>query len=83
MSGTYQFDVMIKQTYEGEYLAAIPVLPGCISTGKTADEARNKVVEAARCYCWNMLENGASIPQVVAGQPTVRQVSIRLGSAQE
>ncbi len=77
MSKTYRFDVVIQQTCDGQYLAAIPVLPACISVGKTVEEARHKVVEAARCYCWNMLENGAAIPQVV-GQPLVNQVSIQL-----
>ena len=79
MSKTYQFDVLIKQTPDGEYLAAIPVLPGCFSTGKTVEEANKKAVAAAQCYCWNMLENGAPIPQVRADAPTiVQEISIQL-----
>ena len=79
MSGTYQFDVLIKQTQEGQYLAAIPVLPGCFSTGKTVEEARHKAIAAAKCYCWNMLENGATVPQVVSGAPAiVKEISVQL-----
>lgn len=79
MSRTYQFDVMIKQLEDDQFLAAIPVLPGCFSTGATAEEARHKVVAAARCYCWNMIENGAPVPQTVSGMPVVvKEISVRL-----
>ena len=79
MPTTYQFDVMIKQTRDGQYLAAIPVLPGCFSTGETIEEAQIKAVAAAKCYCWNMIENGAPVPQVVSGTPVVvKEISVQL-----
>ncbi len=79
MLETYQFDVLIKQTREGQYLAAIPVLPGCFSTGETVEEARHKAIAAARCYCWNMIENGATVPQVVSKTPAiVKEISVQL-----
>jgi predicted RNase H-like HicB family nuclease len=79
MSATYQFEVLIKQTEEGQYLAAVPILPGCFSTGNTEQEATQKAISAARCYCWNMLENGAPIPQIVSGAPAiVKEISIQL-----
>ncbi|MBN1579623.1 MAG: type II toxin-antitoxin system HicB family antitoxin [Anaerolineae bacterium] len=79
MSATYQFDVMIKQTQDGQFLAAIPVLPGCFSTGKTVEEAKGKAIAAAKCYCWNMIENGAPVPQVVSGAPVVvKKISVQL-----
>ena len=79
MAGTYQFDVMIKQTQDGQFLAAVPVLPGCFSTGKTVEEAKCKAVAAAKCYCWNMIENGAPVPQVVSGTPVVvQEISVQL-----
>ena len=79
MSETYQFDVMIKQTQDGQFLAAIPVLPGCFSTGTTIEEAKHKAVAAARCYCWNMIENGAPVPQVVSGTPVVvKEILVQL-----
>ena len=80
MSTTYQFDVMIKQNRDGQYLAAVPALPGCFSTGETIEEAKTKSVAAAKCYCWNMIENGASVPQMVSGAPVVvKEISIQLG----
>lgn len=79
MSKTYQFDVVIKQTQDGQFLAAVPVLPGCFSTGDTVDEAKRKVVAAAKCYCWNMIENGAPVPQMVSGTPVVvKEISVQL-----
>ena len=79
MSKTYQFDVMIKQTREGQFLAAVPVLPGCFSTGETVKEAMSKAIAAAKCYCWNMIENGAPVPQVVSGTPVVvEEISVQL-----
>ena len=79
MSATYQFEVLIKQTKDGQYLAAVPILPGCFSTGETEQEAAQKAISAARCYCWTMLENGASIPQVVSVTPAVvKEISVQL-----
>lgn len=79
MPATYQFEVLIKQTQDGQYLAAIPILPGCFSTGKTEQEAAKKATAAAKCYCWNMLENGAAIPQIASGAPAiVKEISVQL-----
>jgi predicted RNase H-like HicB family nuclease len=79
MSTTYQFEVLIKQKEDGQYVAAVPVLPGCFSTGKTEQEATQKAIAAARCYCWNMLENGAPIPQIASRAPViVKEISVHL-----
>ncbi len=79
MSKTYQFEVMIKQTQEGHYWAAVPLLPGCYSTGPTAQEAARKAMAAAQCYCWNMLENGAPIPQTASLSPVmVQEISVQI-----
>ena len=79
MHETYHFEVVIKQTDQGQYLASIPVLPGCFGSGQTWEEAKDRIVAAARCYCLNMLENGASVPQIVSTAPSIiKDISINL-----
>ena len=38
--------VMIEQDEAGYYVAEVPALPGCLSQGKTKDEALAHVTEA-------------------------------------
>ena len=79
MPATYQFQVLIKQIHTEQYLAAIPVLPGCFSRGQSIQEATEKAIAAAKCYCWNMLENGAPIPQFESRSPAiVTEISVQL-----
>ena len=38
--------VIIEQDEAGYYVAEVPALPGCLSQGKTHDEAVNNIKEA-------------------------------------
>jgi hypothetical protein len=45
-------------------------------------QAQAHIQEAIRCYCLNMLENGATIPQNPPGLPAVvHEVQISLNTA--
>ena len=49
---------------EGGYIVAeIPVLPGCISQGKTREEALANIKEAAELCLESMAEEGWALPQ--------------------
>lgn len=44
------FKVFIKKGEDGKFIASVPSLPGCHTQGKTLDEARKNIEEAARAY---------------------------------
>jgi len=41
-----KLQVIIEQDETGYYVAEVPALPGCVSQGKTAAEARANIKEA-------------------------------------
>ena len=42
--------VVIEPSEEGGFTAIVPALPGCISEGKTRDEALSNIREAIELY---------------------------------
>lgn len=42
--------IRIMKNEKGEYTAVCSSLPGCVTTGQTRDEARQKLDEAIRGY---------------------------------
>jgi len=52
--------------YPGEdcyWIAECPSLPGCISQGKTKNEALNNIKEAIDAYVAALIDDGLSIPE--------------------
>lgn len=45
------------------YNAHAPDFPGCLATGKTADEAKHKLVQALTTHIAGMIEDGEYIPE--------------------
>ena len=43
-------------------MVAVPALPGCISDGRTVEEAMSNIREAVRGFIDNMNANGEPIP---------------------
>ena len=76
------FKVLFEQDHDGSFNAWAPALPACQASGASMPQARERIAEAIRCYCLNMLENGAAIPETTPGRPTVvDEVQISLGAA--
>ena len=49
------------------FSAHIPLLPGCISTGKTPDEMKVNILEAINFHLEGMKEDGDAIPDSFIG----------------
>jgi len=70
------------------YLAVIPDLPGCMSFGRTVEEARTNVEDAKREYILALRDQGRSIPapaissvasiewRIVVGSPAASFMSV-------
>lgn len=48
---------------DGYWVAEVPSLPGCISQGKTREEAVANIKEAIQAYINALKEDGISIPE--------------------
>ncbi len=48
---------------DGYWVAECPSLPGCISQGKTKEEAIVNIKEAIELYIEDMVENGEEVPE--------------------
>ena len=58
----YKLLIVIEKSETG-YSAYSPDLPGCVATGKTAEEAEKQMYEAVEMHIQGMLEDGLPIPK--------------------
>lgn len=47
---------------ENNYSAHVPLLQGCVSTGKTIEEMKLNIAEAVQFHLEGMMEDGDEIP---------------------
>ena len=62
---TLRFRVLIEQDEDGIFVAECPNLPGCISQGKTREEAITNIRDAIRGYLASLEKHGEPIPPPV------------------
>ena len=54
---------MIIEAGDQNYSAYLPDLPGCVATGRTLDEVRERMREAIELHLAGMREDGLPIPK--------------------
>ncbi|MCX6814502.1 MAG: type II toxin-antitoxin system HicB family antitoxin [Candidatus Aenigmarchaeota archaeon] len=57
-----QFRILIRQDEDGVYVAEVPELPGCISQGKTREEAIKNARDAITGYLFSLKKHNEPIP---------------------
>jgi len=57
-----KFRVLVEPDEDGVFVAEVPSLPGCISQGKTREEALRNAREAAQLYVESLAAHGNPIP---------------------
>jgi predicted RNase H-like HicB family nuclease len=60
-----KFRVIIQPDDDGVFVAECPSLPGCISQGRTRDEAKANIAEAIAGYVESLEQHGAPIPPAI------------------
>jgi predicted RNase H-like HicB family nuclease len=55
--------VIIYPGEDGYFVAEVPSLPGCISQGKSKEEALINIKEAIRVYIAAMQDDNISVPE--------------------
>jgi predicted RNase H-like HicB family nuclease len=48
---------------DGNWIAEVPSLPGCVSDGRTREEAIQRVKEAIEVYIEALVEDGLPVPE--------------------
>jgi predicted RNase H-like HicB family nuclease len=56
-----KYRVILTQDEDGVFVAEVPALPGCISQGKTRDEAINNIKEAIEGYLESLKAHGEPV----------------------
>ena len=60
-----KFRVLIEPDEDGVFVAECPVLPGCVSQGKTRIEAMANIRDAIQGYLQSLEKHGDSVPSPV------------------
>ena len=59
---TLSYRITMRKEPEGGYTVLVPALPGCITCGKTVEEAIVMAKDAIRGYVESLIEDGEEIP---------------------
>ena len=57
-----KFRVLLEKDEDGVFVAECPTLPGCISQGKTRDEAIKNIKDAIHGYLISLKKNNEPVP---------------------
>lgn len=57
-----KYRVVVAQDEDGMFLAEVPALPGCISEGKSRDDAMRNVREAIEAYLESLKKHNEPVP---------------------
>ncbi len=72
---TLRFRVLIEQDEDGVFVAECPTLPGCVSQGRTREEALENIRDAIQGYFASLEKHGEAVP------PSIREdiVEVKVG----
>lgn len=56
------YNLILQKEPEGGYTVKVPALPGCITYGKTLEEAKIMAADAIKSYISSLVKHGESVP---------------------
>jgi predicted RNase H-like HicB family nuclease len=60
-----KFRILIEQDEDGQFVASCPTLPGCVSEGKSREEARVNMADAIAGYLASLRKHNEPIPPAI------------------
>lgn len=72
---TLRFRVLVEQDEDGVFVAECPNLPGCISQGRTREEAMTNIRDAIKGYLTSLEKHGEAIPPAIGEELVEVQVT--------
>lgn len=73
------YTAVFEPDEDGGFVVTVPVLPGCVTYGKTLAEAEEMAEEAITGFIETLRELGEDVP-VEHGEPEIRQIRIPLAA---
>lgn len=70
-----KYRVLLQPDEDGQFVAEVPALPGCISQGKSREEALRNVKEAITLYLESLQAHGDAVP------PPIQEEIVEIESA--
>ena len=58
----HRYNIILRPEPEGGYTALVPALPGCVTYGRTFEEAREMVKDAILGYIASLLKHKDPLP---------------------
>jgi len=58
----FRYRVLIEQDEDGVFVAECPALPGCVSQGRTRDEAVTNIKDAIAGYLASLRKHNEPVP---------------------
>ena len=62
MMKTLRYKIMLRKEEDGTYTVIVPSLPGCLTFGRTVEEALSKAKEAIEGFVACMIARGEDVP---------------------
>jgi len=62
MNGNLNYNIVFKPEPEGGFTVIVPSLPGCVTYGRTLQEAKKMAVDAIKGYIASLKKHRESIP---------------------
>ncbi|HWQ18234.1 MAG TPA: type II toxin-antitoxin system HicB family antitoxin [Methanotrichaceae archaeon] len=59
---TLNYRILLRKEPEGGYTVLVPSLPGCITYGKTVEDAIEMAKDAIKGYVESLVEDGEEVP---------------------
>ena len=59
---TLSYRITLRKEPEGGYTVLVPALPGCVTYGKTVEEAIKMARDAINGYIESLIDDGETIP---------------------
>jgi len=61
----YRYNIMLRPEPEGGFTAMVPALPGCVTYGRTLEEAREMAKDAISGYIASLRKHNDAVPPTV------------------
>jgi antitoxin HicB len=59
----YSYQIVLRPEPEGGYTVTVPSLPGCVTFGRTVEEANTMAEDAVKGYLLSMQKDGKKLPR--------------------